>query len=41
MQTWTNDELNRVGNAEELQLASRRGDSTLRPYVTIRLLPRS
>jgi hypothetical protein len=35
MGTWTSDELDRVGNAEELQLASRRGDGTLRPYVTM------
>lgn len=33
--TWTDDELRRVGQAEELQLASRRGDGTLRPYVTM------
>jgi hypothetical protein len=32
---WTDDELSRVGDAEELQLASRRGDGTLRPYVTM------
>jgi hypothetical protein len=35
MTTWTGDELDRVGNAEELQLASRRGDGTLRPFVTM------
>ncbi len=35
MTTWTNDELNRIGKAEELQLASRRGDGTLRNSVTI------
>jgi hypothetical protein len=33
--TWTDDELRRVGEAQELQLASRRGDGTLRPYVTM------
>ncbi|WP_433611445.1 DUF2255 family protein [Dactylosporangium sp. CA-139114] len=33
--TWTDNELRRVGQAEELQLASRRGDGTLRPYVTM------
>jgi hypothetical protein len=33
--TWTDDELNRVGAAEELQIASLRLDGTLRPYVTI------
>ena len=32
---WTDDELRRVGDAEELQLASHRGDGTLRPYVTM------
>ena len=32
---WTSDDLDRIGNAEELQLASRRPDGTLRPYVTI------
>jgi hypothetical protein len=35
MAAWTEDELDRVGDAEELQLASRRGDGTLRPYVTM------
>jgi hypothetical protein len=35
MTTWTDDELRRVGDAEELQLASRRNDGTLRPYVTM------
>jgi hypothetical protein len=33
--TWTTDELTSVGNAEELQITSRRADGTLRPYVTI------
>jgi hypothetical protein len=33
--TWTDDELRRVGNAAELQIASRRRDGSLRPYVTI------
>ena len=32
---WTTDELDRVGNAEELQLASRRPDGSLRGFVTI------
>jgi hypothetical protein len=32
---WTPDDLDRIGNAEELQVASRRRDGTLRPYVTI------
>lgn len=31
---WTSDELQRAGDAEELQLASRRPDGSLRPYVT-------
>jgi hypothetical protein len=35
MATWTNDELTRIGDAEELQLASTRPDGTLRPYVTM------
>jgi hypothetical protein len=35
MITWTHDELTRIGGAEELQLASVRPDSTLRPSVTI------
>ena len=35
MTTWTNDELGRIGGAEELQIASRRGDGTLRRPVTI------
>jgi hypothetical protein len=35
MSTWIDEELNRVGDAEELQLASRRRDGTLRPYVTM------
>jgi hypothetical protein len=33
--TWTDDELRRIGNAAELQIASRRRDGSLRPYVTI------
>ena len=35
MQTWTGQDLDRVGGAEELQLASLRRDGTLRPYVTM------
>jgi hypothetical protein len=35
MTEWTTDELQRVGAAEELQIASQRPDGTLRPYVTI------
>jgi len=33
--TWTADELGKIGNAEELQIASRRPDGSLRPFVTI------
>jgi hypothetical protein len=33
--TWTDDELHRAGDAAELQVASRRDDGSLRPYVTI------
>jgi hypothetical protein len=33
--TWTDDELRRVGAAAELQIATRRDDGSLRPYVTI------
>ena len=33
--TWTSEELTRIGNAEVLEVSSRRGDGTLRPYVTI------
>ncbi|HEU5201932.1 MAG TPA: DUF2255 family protein [Nitrospira sp.] len=35
MTTWTSDELNKIGNAEELQIASLRSDDTLRKPVTI------
>ena len=33
--TWTAGELRRVGAAGELQIASRRSDGSLRPFVTI------
>jgi hypothetical protein len=33
MSTWASDELDRIGAAEELQLASLRRDGTPRPYV--------
>jgi hypothetical protein len=33
--SWTADELRAVGEADELRLASRRRDGTLRPYVTM------
>ncbi len=32
---WTSDELNKIGNAEELKISSLRGDGTLRKPVTI------
>jgi hypothetical protein len=32
---WTDEELRRIGDAEELNLASTRPDGTLRPYVTM------
>jgi hypothetical protein len=35
MTTWTNDELNKIGNADELQIASLRSDDTLRKPVII------
>ncbi|GAA2368166.1 DUF2255 family protein [Nonomuraea africana] len=35
MADWTNEELATIGDAEELQLASRRGDCTLRDPVTM------
>ena len=33
--SWSPDELHRVGDAVELEIATRRADSSLRPYVTI------
>jgi hypothetical protein len=35
MTTWSQDELDRLGGAEEVQITSRRDDGSLRPYVTI------
>ncbi len=35
MTTWTEGELTKIGTAEELQIASQRGDGTLRNPVTI------
>jgi hypothetical protein len=35
MSTWMSDELNKIGKAEELQIASLRQDGTLRNRVTI------
>jgi len=32
---WTTEELTAIGGADELQIASRRADGSLRPYVTI------
>jgi hypothetical protein len=32
---WTNEELTRIGEAEELRITSVRPDGTMRPYVTI------
>lgn len=32
---WDSELLERIGSADELQIASRRGDGSLRPYVTI------
>lgn len=33
--TWSPDELDRIGAADELQLRSDQADGTARPYVTI------
>lgn len=33
--TWTPEELSAIGDAEELEITSRRDDGTLRPFVTI------
>ena len=35
MSAWSPDELERIGRRTELQVASRRRDGSLRPYVTI------
>jgi hypothetical protein len=35
VRTWTNDKLSKIGAADELELASVRGDGTLRNPVTI------
>jgi hypothetical protein len=35
MNTWTSDDLSRIGAADELQIESRRSDGTLRDPVTI------
>lgn len=33
--TWTEEELTRIGRADELDVSSRRSDGSLRPFVTI------
>ena len=33
--SWTADELERIGRADELDIASRRADGSLRPFITI------
>jgi hypothetical protein len=38
MAAWTSDELDRIGAAEELAIASHRGDEALRNPVTIRVV---
>jgi hypothetical protein len=35
MTPWTDEELTRIGEAHELQLASERPNGTMRPYVTM------
>ena len=35
MAAWTDEELDRIGNADELQLTSLREDGILRTYVTM------
>ncbi len=35
MTTWTSDELDKIGNADELRIATQRPDGTLRSPVTI------
>ena len=35
MSVWTDDELRQIGDATELQLASRRSNGTLRSYTTM------
>jgi hypothetical protein len=35
MRAWTDEELRRIGGAQELHLASARQDGTMRPYVTM------
>jgi hypothetical protein len=35
MSDWTRDELERIGGATEIGIASHRSDGSLRPYITI------
>lgn len=35
MRTWTSDELNKIGNTEEIDIAGLRSDGTLKKQVTI------
>lgn len=35
MTAWTDDELDRVGSADELKISSRRSDGSLRRFITI------
>jgi hypothetical protein len=35
MTAWTNDQLDKIGNAEEVQIATHRRDGTLRKPVTV------
>lgn len=35
MTSWTQEELSRIGRAEELEVSSLRADGSLRPFVTI------
>jgi hypothetical protein len=39
MTRWTKEELVRIGSADELEVAARRPDGTLRSPVTIRVVP--
>jgi hypothetical protein len=39
MTAWTKDELTRIGNTEEVQVATRRRDDTLRKPVTVWVVP--
>lgn len=40
MTEWTNDELERIGSAEELRIAGQKADGTLRNPVIIWMVPR-